>query len=304
MWTVPAVTVAVAAPAYATSHLGPSVDDATAAYEGGTSPEVLNVNVQMTSTEPISSLSLHLPPRLFDSVESSEPATITGSRDGGWTVLVPTPDRSLYTALTFGSTEASPWLGLRATDFVLTAVATSGAHTSDAFPVPVAYGGLSVLEVPTIGAAWQEQTVLAVSAGDILLDPDDQKAVGRLRVAVRLPTAADGDTTPPSVVEGSHPGWIPDPTYQPQPGTFAGDWVFRFVTTQEAHTATTGVASDRGPGTFTARFDVAGADLVVDREAYVHLDVTSLESEFEGWSAGDSKVEARSARTPMPAPPA
>jgi hypothetical protein len=297
VWTVPAVTVAVAAPAYAAgvSDARPTVDNVTATYEGET-PETLNVNAYKTSSGPISSLSLQLPPKLFDSVQSSEPATVTGNRDDGWTVLLASPGTSAYTALTFGSTTASPWRGFRGEDFVLTAVATSGAQTSDAFPASVSAAPLARLAPATASVTGDAATSLTVSMQDVGLLADNTSAIGRLRIAVVLPASATGQ--PPSVSNISQ-GWKVDDVAETYPQRGDGGWIVRFVTTQEAHTARTSSDADRGPASFrfSADLGTVGTEVTSGNVAFY---LTSDERAF-GWPDDTWKVTERIERfTPVP----
>jgi hypothetical protein len=119
-----------------------------------------------------------------------------------------------------------------------------------------------------------------------MLAETDRSAVGRLRIAVNVAAGQGG--TRPTLMSVSE-AWKGDPLFEP--AYLDGGWVFRFVTTKEAHTARTGDPVDRGPagGTFWAQLAVAGSQVQGGAGA-VRFFVTSDETEF-GWPVGDTKVE-------------
>lgn len=287
-WSAPAVSIVVAAPAFACSVTAPDITDVTAAYDPD-APELLTVagDVACAGTY---TLTITIPAGKVDSVEAPAPATVSPTGGGGFLVVLPATGSQFSVTLTLGSRAASPWRGYRGSEMVVTAVATSSGGSTPPASAMVAAAPLSRLSSDAAGTVTGAvASVLGLGATDVGLVADDRSAVGRLRIAVRLPTDGPvGGLTAPTLVGGSL-----DPAWQQDPGDFhePNAWVFRFVTTQDAHTARTGSPTDRGPSgfDFAASLDVAGSGIVPGAPARFYF------------SSDDDKVVRVTMATPLPA---
>jgi len=287
VWSLPAVSVAVTAPAFASVSTGLALTGVSASYAGRDGLE-LTGTVVSGAAEQAGTLTLRIEPRLVGSVSSSPPAAVAGSFEDGWTLVYPVTAGPFSASLDLGDdTSAGLFCGFRgdATELVVDVSPSAMPHP---LPVPVtALGPQPALEPVAAVATWVSATSVRVAATGVRLTADPQPAVGRLRVAMTVPAAVYADPHPPAV-SALAAGWEADPLHTPH--HWGGGWVLRFVTTAGAHTSLTGTAADRGPGDFSV-------ELTHDSTGFfepgtVPLDITSDETAF-GWSAESTKVEMR-----------
>ena len=140
-----------------------------------------------------------------------------------------------------------------------------------------------------------------VTASGLRLTAQPQPSVGRLRIAMTVPTAVYNNPNPPTV-SNLAPGWKVDPLNTVR--HWGGGWTLRFVTTQEAHTSLTGDAAHRGVGDFSVDLDHDSTGFFEPNRVLV--DITSDETGF-GWGEDDFKVDVQQPYVvlgPRPAPPA
>jgi hypothetical protein len=300
VWSIPAVTVATTAPAFAQASGAMSFTAPVASYGA---PDSLTVSTTVEGTAGQAGvLTLRIDEaHLFGSVAiaSGAAGTVTRLPDGTFTLTYPVTPGPFTTTLDLGDdTLEGQFKGYRGDETVLRAAITPSA--SDPTPVPVTHLGFAEVEPVSASAAWTSYTAVRVEATGVRLTTGPQPSVGRLRVTVSIPAATYANANPPAVSDLA-PGWMADPSRAPFEA--AGGWVMRFVTAQQAHTSLTGVAAHRGPGAF-------GVTLTHDSTGFFvpgrfPIDVTTDETAF-GW--GDSsKVldqDIRAELGPRPAPPA
>ena len=287
VWTLPAVTVATTAPAFASTSGGMALQDFSASYVGR---DGLNVSgtVVAGAVAQAGTLTLRIEPRLITSVSSTPAAAVTGSFADGWTLVYPVTAGPFSASLDLGDdTSAGLFCGYRG-DYTDLIVDAAPSAMPNPLPVPVVALGPKPQFGP-IGAsvAWLPAGALRVAATGVQLTADPAPAVGRLRVAMTVPTAVYNNPNPPTA-SNLAPGWQKDDSHTPY--HWGGGWVLRFVTTQAAHTSLSGSAGDRGPSDFSV-------DLTHDATGFFEpgslpIDFTSDETAFN-WEEEGTKVEKR-----------
>jgi hypothetical protein len=281
------VTVAAAAPAFANTSNAMALKDFAASYVGRDGLAVSGIVVAGAVAQ-AGTLTLRIEPRLITSVSSSPPAAVTGSFVDGWTLVYPVTAGPFSATLDLGDdTAAGYFCGYRG-DYTDLLVDVSPSAMSNPLPVPAAALGPK----PEFGhidasVAWLPAGALRVAATGVQLAAEPAPAVGRLRVAMTVPTAVYNNPNPP-IVSNLAPGWQKDDLHTPY--HWGGGWVLRFVTTEPAHTSLTGAAGDRGPGGFSV-------DLTHDSTGFFEpgslpVDFTSDETAFN-WDEEGTKVEKR-----------
>lgn len=307
VWTLPAVTVATTAPAFANTSGGMALSGFTAAY---VAPDrlVISGTVVAGAVAQAGTLTFTTEPNLFGSVAVVAGATgaVVPSTGGGFSITYPVTPGPFTTTLDLGDDDLDGlFRGYRGEQTFL--MADIEPSVSDPESVPVAAKPMSAMPPVTASASWLSWKDLRVSADNVRLRSSvPQPAVGRLRVAALVPTDRPGDPTIPGV-SNIATGWELDPLFPlaTNPAPYSDGWLVRFVTTQAAHTSMTGVDSDRGPAAFSFDLDVTGSG---DYSAgTIQLTVTSDETAF-GWPNGDSKAVVQTPQAamsdPPPAPPA
>lgn len=299
VWSLPAVTVATAAPAFANTSNAMALKDFAASYVGRDGLAVSGTVVAGAVAQ-AGTLTLRIEPKLITSVSSNPPAAVTGSFNDGWTLVYTVTAGPFSANLDLGGDDLTGlFAGYRGDQTVLLAdVAPSGMTGAE--PVPVsALGPKPEFEPPlSVSAAWTSSTAVRVETTDVRLSTDPQPSVGRLRVAVKVPTAVYLNPNPPKVSDLA-PGWQVDPLHTV--AHWGGGWSLRFVTTQQAHTSLTGTPEHRGPGGF-------GVTLTHDDTGYfesdsVKVDFSTDETAF-GWNTEVSKIDVVSRSTDLdPRPP-
>jgi hypothetical protein len=299
VWSIPAVTVATTAPAFANTSGGMALTGFTAAYVAA-DRLAISGTVVAGSAANAGTLTFTIEPNLVGSVSSTPPAAVSGSLQGGWTVVYPVTPGSFAATLDLGADDlAGLFRGYRGEDTIL--MADIEPSVSDPEPVAVAaHGAQPALDPVTATASWLSGSKLQVSASGLALTEDADTAVGRLRVAVLFDAATPASPSRP-VVSNLAPGWQLDPRLGPNPQLYGGGWLMRFVTTQGAHTSLTGVPSHRGPGAFGFDLDVTGSGSYPAQS--VQLTVTSDETAF-GWPEESRKIADQTPRADLPVQPA
>jgi len=300
VWSLPAVTVATTAPAFAQASGAMALTSPVATYGA---PDTLTFSATVEGTVGQAGvLTLRIDEaHLFGSVAiaSGAPGTVTPLPDGTFTLTYPVTPGPFTTTLDLGEdTLEGLFRGYRGDETTLVAAITPSA--SEPVGAPVAHLAFAEVEPVSASAAWTSYTAVRVEATGVRLTTDPQPSVGRLRVTVSIPAATYANANPPAVSDLA-PGWMADPSRAPFEA--AGGWVMRFVTGQEAHTSLTGVAAHRGPGAF-------GVTLTHDSTGFFvpgrfPIDVTTDETAF-GWGESSSKVLDQAIRVelgPRPAPP-
>lgn len=300
VWSLPAVTVATTAPAFAQASGSMALTSPVATYAA---PDTLTFSATVEGAAAQAGvLTLRIDERhLFGSVSiaSGAPGTVTKSPDGSFTLTYPVTPGQFTTTLDLGEdTLEGLFRGYRGDETTLVAAITPSASE----PVGALTNHLGQAEIDPVSAtaAWTSHTAVRVEATGLRLTAQAQPSVGRLRLAVTVPTAVYNNPNPP-VVSDLAPGWMVDPLNVVR--HWGGGWTLRFVTTQEAHTSLTGVATHRGPGVF-------GVTLTHDSTGFFEsgrfpIDVTSDETAF-GWGEDASKIVDQAIRVdlgPRPAPP-
>jgi hypothetical protein len=300
VWSIPAVTVATTAPAFANTSGGMALTGFTAAY---VAPDrlVISGTVVAGSVANAGTLTFTIEPHLYGSVDvvSGAPGTVVPTPGGGFTITYAVTAGSFSSTLDLGADDlAGLFRGYRAEDTTL--MADVEPSVSDPQPVPVAaFGSQPALDPVIANASWLTPTTLRMSASGLRLTDDADTAVGRLRVAVLFDAATPASPSRP-VVSNLAPGWQLDPRLGPNPLLYGGGWLMRFVTTQGAHTSLTGTPSHRGPGAFGFDLDVTGSGTYPAQP--VQLTVTSDETAF-GWPEDSRKIADQTPRADLPAQP-
>jgi hypothetical protein len=302
VWSIPAVTVATTAPAFANTSGGMALTGFTAAYVAA-DRLVISGTVVAGSVANAGTLTFTTEPNLVGSIAVVAGATgaVVPTSNGAFTITYPVTPGSFTTTLDLGEDDlAGLFKGYRGDETVL--LADVEPSVSDPEPVPVAHLPFPEIEPPVgVSAAWTSHTAVRVETTDVRLTPDPQPSVGRFRIAITTPTATYANANPPSV-SNLAPGWMVDPLLTPYEA--GGGWVLRFVSTQEAHTSLTGVPAHRGPGSFSVDLDQDATGFFRENEAF-RIDVSTDETAF-GWTDVSSKIEIvrRSADLgARPAPP-
>ncbi len=261
-WAAPAVTVVVAAPAYAAASGQLTITGFTASYATG-APETLHVSATVQGFSGGSyEMALVFPAGLFDTVTAPSGAPVNTLAGGTVTVTSTSPE--FTTALTLGGTGSSPWRGWSGPQFVLAAMVTSGVVTSEAASTGVAgylkptdkniYDGRST---PTATLATTPMaTTLRFAADWMAVSNVFAGVVGRLVLVINVPKVG---TRP--VPAALHSQW------EIFPVTDLGDsWLFRYRTKTSFFTSRA-LASDKGPapdagggGAFMFWTTLTGAD--------------------------------------------
>lgn len=303
VWSIPAVTVATTAPAFANTSGGMTINGFTAAY---VADDRLTISGTVVAGSVASSgtLTFTTEPNLFGSIDVVGGATgvVVPNSNGSFSITYTVAPGSFTTTLDLGGDDLDGlFKGYRGEQTFLTADVEPSV--SDPETVPVVAKPESVMPPVTASASWLTATALRVSADNVRLRSSvKQPAVGRLRVAVLVPADVPAGPTVPTVTNIAD-GWELDPLFPlvTNPAPYSDGYLMRFVTTQEAHTSITGVASDRGPATFGFDLDVTGSG---DYSAgTIQLTVTSDETAF-GWPNGDSKAVVQTPQAAMSDPPA
>lgn len=301
VWSIPAVTVATTAPAFANTSNSLSISDPVGAYQA---PDKLTFSATVDGAAGqagVLTLSL-TEANLFGSVSISGGAqgTVTRSPSGTFTLTYPVTPGAFTTTLDLGEdTLEGEFRGYRGDETALVAAISPTA----AEPTALVLSPLGNAEIEPVSASaeWISYTAARVQASGLRLTADAQPSVGRLRIVITMPTATYANANPP-VVSNLAPGWMADPSVAPFEG--AGGWIMRFVTTQAAHTSLTGVAAHRGVGAFSVDLDHDSTGFF--RPERVAVDVTTDETAF-GWGDDNTKIAKRQPYVvlgPRPAPPA
>lgn len=302
VWSIPAVTVATTAPAFANTSGGMALNGFTAAY---VAPDrlVISGTVVAGSVANAGTLTFTTEPNLFGSIDvvSGGPATVVPNSDGSFSVTYTVTPGSFTTTLDLGKDDLDGlFKGYRGDETVL--LADVEPSVSDPEPVHVAHTGKAEIEPVSASAEWISYTAARVQASGLRLTSEAQPSVGRLRVVVTMPTATYANANPPTV-SNLAPGWIEDHDHPPFEG--AGGWIIRFVTDQAAHTSLTGDPAHRGPATFSVDLDQDDTGFFRENQR-VGIDITTDETAF-GWDDDNTKIVKREPYVvlgPRPAAPA
>lgn len=284
VWSIPAVTVATTAPAFANTSGGMTLNGFTAAY---VAPDRLAISgtVVAGSVANGGTLTFTTEPHLFGRIDVVAGATgvVVPNANGSFSITYSVTPGSFTTTLDLGEDDLNGlFKGYRGDEtFLLVDVEPS---VSDPETVHVAQLGQAQVEHVVATAEWVSSTNVRVGATGLMLTPDPQPAVGRLRVAVKVP-AAVYDNPPSPTYSNLADGWQEDGLHEWE--FWGGGWVRRFVTTQGAHTSLTGVAAHRGPGSFSVEFDPGQSGFF--EPGQVVIDVTTDETAF-GWSEQSRKI--------------
>jgi hypothetical protein len=239
VWSIPAVTVATTAPAFAINSGALTVTDLVATYLPD-QPEKVAVSARVTGFTDSYQLTLTLPPGVFDSVEvaGASGAASTGLGTSHTLVLTST-SADFQATLDLGSRTVLPWRGFQGPAFTVSAVASadgrqSQSQTTAVGPYDMPKALLNTDAVPTASRS-------RVFSDSIATHQDYPGVIGRMVVVVALPQVP-GRAKP--TVSSRHGSWTG--------GAIAddgGEWLYRFVTTQSHHTSRTGLGAnpDRGP---------------------------------------------------------
>jgi hypothetical protein len=301
VWSIPAVTVATTAPAFAQASGSMALTNPVASYGA---PDTLTFSATVEGTAGQAGvLTLTLTEaNLFGSVTISggAPGTVTRSPGGTFTLTFPVTPGAFTTTLDLGDdTLAGEFRGYRGDETALVAAISPTASE----PTALMLQPLGNAEIEPVGASaeWISYTAVRVQASGLRLTADAQPSVGRLRIVLTMPTATYANANPP-VVSNLALGWMEDPDHAPFEA--AGGWIMRFVTEQSAHTSLTGAPAHRGPGAFSVDLDQDSTGFF--RAERVPIDVTTDETAF-GWGDDNTKIAKREPYVvlgPRPAPPA
>ena len=288
VWSVPAVTVATTAPAFANTSGGMTLSPFTAAY---VAPDrlVISGTVVAGSVANAGTLTFTTEPNLFGSIDVVAGATgvVVPNADGSFSITYSVTPGSFTSTLDLGEDDLGGlFKGYRGDEtFLLADVEPS---VSDPETVHVTHTGLAEIEPVAASAAWISHTAARVQASGLRLTADAQPSVGRLRVVVTMPTATYANANPPTVSNLAQ-GWIEDQDHPPFEG--AGGWIMRFVTEQAAHTSRTGDPVHLGPGSFSVDLDQDSTGFFRENER-VMVDITTDETAF-GWGDDNTKIAKR-----------
>ncbi|NPC41228.1 hypothetical protein [Nocardioides sp. zg-1230] len=242
-------------------------------------------------------------PHLFGRIDVVAGATgvVVPNANGSFSITYPATPGSFTTTLDLGEDHlAGLFKGYRGEQTFLTADVEPSV--SDPETVPVAQLPRSTVETVQGDAVWISYTAVRVTASGLRLTAEPQPSVGRLRLAMTVPSKVYNNPNPPTV-SNLAPGWMVDPLNTVR--HWGGGWTLRFVTTQEAHTSLTGDAAHRGIGAFSVDLD-QDSTAFFDEGQRVLVDVTTDETAF-GWGEDDFKVNVQQPYVVLgarPAPPA
>ncbi|MGF9759611.1 hypothetical protein AAII07_30895 [Microvirga sp. 0TCS3.31] len=301
VWSIPAVTVATTAPAFANTSGGMALTGFTAAY-AASDRLVISGTVVAGSAANAGTLTFTIEPNLVGSVAVVAGATgaVVPTSGGGFSITYPVTPGSFTTTLDLGEDDlAGLFKGYRGEQTFL--LADIEPSVSDPETIPVAQLPRSTVEPVQAEAAWISYTAVRVAASGLRLTAQPQPSVGRLRIAMTVPTAVYNNPNPPTV-SNLAPGWMVDPLNTVR--HWGGGWTLRFVTTQEAHTSLTADAAHRGVGDFSVDLDHDSTGFF--EASRVLVDITTDETGL-GWGEDDFKIDVQQPYVvlgPRPAAPA
>jgi hypothetical protein len=239
VWSIPAVTVATTAPAFAINSGALTVTDLVASYLPD-QPEKVAVSARVTGFTDSYQLTLTLPPGVFDSVEvaGASGAASTGLGTSHTLVLTST-SADFQATLDLGSRTVLPWRGFQGPAFTVSAVASADGRQSQSQTAAVA--ACPMPGAPLNGDANPTASLSRVWSNSIAAHRFYPGVIGRMVVVVAIPRVA-GATKP--AVSGTHGSW----NHVPESDE-TDHWLYRFVTKQSHHTSRTGLNgnADRGP---------------------------------------------------------
>ena len=235
-WSIPAVTVATTAPAFAINSGALTVTDLVAAYLPE-QPEKVAVSAKVTGFSDSYQLTLTLPPGVFDSVEAAGAAS-TGLGTSHTLVLTSTSS-DFQATLDLGSRTVLPWRGFQGPAFTVSAVASADGRQSQSQTAGVT--ALSMSGGQLNGDNNPTASLSRVWSDSIAAHRFYPGVIGRMVVVVAIPRVA-GKTKP--AVSRTHSSW----NHVPESDE-TDYWLYRFVTKQSHHTSRTGLNgnADRGP---------------------------------------------------------
>lgn len=266
VWSLPAVTVATTAPAFAGTSGALAVADLVATYLPD-QPERVSVSARVTGYTDSYQLSLTVPPGVFDSVGST--AAAGGDSTGlaaSHTLTFSSTSSDFQATLELGSRTVEPWRGFQGPAFTISAAASSDGRQSASTTTAVAAYPMpgSVLNTDASPTA----SLSRIFSDSIAAHQEYPGVIGRIVVVVALPQIP-GRAKP--TVADLHDSW--------SGGAIADandEWLYRFVTVQAHHTSRTGLGAnpDRGPAPDGGGFYEFWADM------------TGMPAELDGRNAG------------------
>ncbi|MFC7725624.1 hypothetical protein ACFQW6_10935 [Nocardioides sp. GCM10028917] len=240
VWSIPAVTVATTAPAFANTSGRPVITELVASYAPG-QPEELTVSATVTGFDASYQLALTIPAGVFDSVGSASASgpTSTGLATSH-TLLFTGTTSHLQATLTLGSQTELPWRGFQGGAFPISAIAMSGAQQSD--PTPAAVPPCDMINPPLSSDANATASLWRLSAAGIAANYGYPGVIGKIVLVIAVRKVA-GEAKPETSTV--HSAWT-----RTDVADESDKWLYRFTTTQSHHTSRTGPQagnSHRGP---------------------------------------------------------
>ncbi len=240
VWSIPAVTVATTAPAFASASGQLSVTDFVASYAPDR-PEQVLISATVMGFDTSYQLTVTVPDGGFDSVESATATSASSAGPSASHTLVFTSATSHFQAtLDLGSRTELPWRGFQGTAFTISATASADGRQSESTTTAVTAYDMSHDPLnydPNPSASLQR-----LFSDSIAAHHRYPGVIGRIVLVVSLPKIA-GAAKPGT--DSVHGGWTRTHV-EDEPG----NWLYRFTTTQSHHTSRTGPPGgnpDRGP---------------------------------------------------------
>ncbi|MCP3420909.1 hypothetical protein [Nocardioides pinisoli] len=238
VWSIPAVTVATTAPAFANTSGALAVTGLVVTYLTD-QPEKVSVTATVTGFTDSYQMSLTLPPGVFDSVSDAASGSASTGLADSHTLVLTSATADFHATLDLGSRTALPWRGFQGPAFTVSAVARADGRESattttavEAYAMPDKV--LNTDASPTASLA-------RVFSDSIAAHQEHPGVVGKIVVVVAIPQIA-GKAKP--TIAGQHQSWSGGAVADAD-----GEWLYRFVTHQSHHTSRTGLGAnpDRGP---------------------------------------------------------
>lgn len=239
VWSIPAVTVATTAPAFAINSGALTVTGLVAAYLPE-QPEKVAVSAKVTGFSDSYQLTLTVPPDVFDSVESD---TASGGSSNGLaashTLVFTSTSSDFEATLDLGSRTVEPWRGFHGPAFTVSTVASAdGRQSQSQTTAVVAY---TMPNAPLNGDVSPTATLSRLFSDSIAAHREYPGVIGAMAVVVAIPKVAGVDKP---TVSKTHREWV-----DLAEADETNHWLYRFETRQTHHTSRTGLFNnaDRGP---------------------------------------------------------
>lgn len=238
VWTLPAVTVATTAPAFAGTSGALTVTDLVVTYVPDR-PEQVAVSATVTGFADSYQLSLTVPPGVFDSISDAASGSESTGVAASHTLVLTSTTADFHATLDLGSRTVKPWLGFQGPAFTVSAVARADGRESatttaavEAYRMPGAMLNGDVSPTASLSR---------LTSDSIAAHREYPGVIGAMAIVVAIPRVA-GVAKP--AVSKFHQEWIAVPEADE-----TNHWLYRFETRQSHHTSRTGLFSnpDRGP---------------------------------------------------------